>query len=115
MMQYNINLHVEYPEVYRYWSPLSEKYAGGDCLFAALYSGWVIKPVVYREEYWHAGVRPVCIYHFELEFGDKQVTMPVINSPYVTRLIQEQVSEVLPIDQRAQVRRRETMSLDIMR
>src|SRR5690349_16393131 len=113
MMQYNLDLHVEYPDIYRYWSPLSEKFAGGDCLFAAIYCGWAVNPVVYREEHWHSESRAVYVYHFELVLEGRLVTMPVIDNPYVNRLIRDQALKVQPIEERAINRKPETSTLEM--
>jgi hypothetical protein len=114
MMQYNLDLHVEYPDIYRYWSPLSEQYAGGDCLFAALYCGWTVNPVVYREEHWRSESRSVCVYHFELVQDGQLVTMPVIANPYINRLIRDQALEVQSIEERSLNRQRETSTLEMV-
>jgi hypothetical protein len=81
------NFHVQYPDVNRHWSPNSEDYAGGDCLLTAINRGWEIGNEVVKEEHWHAGVRMVAVYRFRLRRGDQEIVMPVIENPYVTRLL----------------------------
>lgn len=80
------NMHVDYLDVTRHWHPESEKYSSGDALLTALYSGWELSPVCYREEHWHAGVRVVHVYHFNLMLDGQTRTIPVVNNPYVERL-----------------------------
>ena len=87
-MQETVNYHVTYPDVYRHWSPHCERYAGGDSLVTMLMDGWTFTgDTVYFEEYWHAGTRPVTVFHFELVNGDELISMPVITNPYVRRVI----------------------------
>lgn len=81
------NFHTEYLEVTQHWHNLSEKYAGGDALLTRLYDGWEICETVWREDHWFAGMRAVTIYHFEIKRGDDREILPVVNNPYVNRLI----------------------------
>jgi len=89
------NYHVQYPNINRHWSPRSEKYAGGDHLMTAIARGWEIGHSVIREEHWHAGVRLVCVYYFQLRRGDQEITMPVIGNPYVTRMLYMEPFEIV--------------------
>ena len=73
----------------RHWSPTSQQYAPVDVLMRYLTEGWVISPVVGLEEHWHAGVRRVEVYHFELTKDDKVQVLPVTSNPVVRRLIQQ--------------------------
>lgn len=82
----SMNLHAHYPDVIKHWSHLSERFAGGDALLTKLRNGWDIT-TIYAEEFWHAGTRPVMVYHFVLLNGDEEIVMPVISTPYVRRMI----------------------------
>ena len=82
-----LNAHVTYPDVVRHWSPVSEKYAGGDQLVTLLNEGWQIKETIFCETIWHAGTRPVEIYHMDVVRGDEAMPVPVIANPYVRRII----------------------------
>jgi len=73
----------------RHWSSASQAYAPGDVLVRHLVEGWAISPIVGLEEYFHAGVRRVDIYHFELLKDDRTLTIPVQSNPVVRRLITE--------------------------
>lgn len=100
----SMNLHAHYPDVIKYWSQTSERFAGGDALLTKLRMGWTIEGAVHAEEYWHAGTRPVMVYHFLLVHGDSQCLMPVISTPYVRRLVAEWQVEVRSYDEyRAQM------------
>lgn len=84
----HVNYHVEYPDVYRYWSAGCERYAGGDSLVTMLRGGWRIAGnTIQADEYWLAGTRPVTVFNFDLEKGDERMRMPVITNPYVRRVI----------------------------
>jgi hypothetical protein len=87
MMADALNFHTHYPDLTRYWSAISEKFAGADCLLTALQRDYEFDHTVYVEEFWHAGTRPVLVYHFTLTCKDDSFVMPVINTPYVRRLI----------------------------
>lgn len=100
MLQPCINWHTTYPVFSRHWHGGSEKFAGGDALLTALDDNWEVAEVCYQEEFWHAGTRLVTVYHFELVREDERVDMPVITTPYVRRIIQEQKFKVKPIAER---------------
>lgn len=106
MAQDSMNLHSYYPDMIQYWSSLSEKFATGGALLTRLRRGWQIDHVCYAEEFWHAGTRPVVVYHFDLTRGDEIECMPVLNNPYVTRMISMLGMEVRPYEERrAQIAR----------
>lgn len=94
-----LNFHVMYPNTNRHWSPRSEAYAGGDSLLTAIQRGWQISNAVVRERYWHAGSRCVSIYHFRLRKGDREITMPVLENPYVTRMLFISPFDVIEADE----------------
>lgn len=83
-----LDFHSHYPDLTRYWSEVSEKFAGADSLLTRLQGGWSMDMDVFVEEFWHAGTRPVLVYHFSLSYGDESCNMPVINTPYIRRMIQ---------------------------
>jgi hypothetical protein len=53
--------------------------------------------VVKYEEYWHAGVRSVLVYHFELTLDGETMIMPVIRNPYVNRIVREMPATLVPV------------------
>jgi hypothetical protein len=71
----------------RHWSPSSQAYAPADVLMAYLADGWSLSPVVGLEEHWHAGVRRVDVYHFELHKEGQSQVLPVQSNPVVRRLM----------------------------
>lgn len=91
------NAHFEYLDVTRHWSVISENYAGGDALVTRLTHGWQIKEPVFVEQYWHAGVRLVTIYHCELERDGETEVMPVLSNPYVDRLLSSLPVHIRPL------------------
>src|SRR5690242_5292044 len=86
--------------IYRHWSPISEKYTGGDALMTALDEGWTVDGVIFRQEFWLAGVRRVCIFHIDLVRDEETAKMLVMQNPYVTRMVHELGSQVVLINQR---------------
>ncbi|NDJ62978.1 MAG: hypothetical protein GYB67_17795 [Chloroflexi bacterium] len=100
MIQSSQNFHTDYPDLTRYWRPASKQYAGGDALLTAIQKNWALHETCWIEEYWHAGSRPVKVYYFDLERDGEKMFMPVINNPYVSRLIARFGLEVRPIAER---------------
>ncbi len=84
-----IEMELRTNDTRRHWSPSSQPYAPADVLVRYLSSGWQVSPVVGLEEHYHAGVRRVDIYHFELVKGDQQQILPVQSNPVVRRLLTE--------------------------
>ncbi len=95
------NFHLDYYEVNRHWCDTSERYAGGDALLTAMQNNWRVEAICYRQEYWHAGTRQVTVFHFDLVNGNDRMTMPVITTPFVRRMIRELSLEVRSYDERA--------------
>lgn len=98
------NSHFEYMDVVRYWSPTSQSYAGGDALVTLLCQGWAIAETVFHEEYWHAGSRPVTIYHMELSRGEAIMNVPVFANPYVRRMVASTLFQLRPLAETTEVR-----------
>jgi hypothetical protein len=73
----------------RHWSPSSQAYAPADVLVRYIAEGWAISPIVGLEEHWHAGVRRVEIYHFELFKEAQSQVLPVQSNPVVRRLLHD--------------------------
>lgn len=94
------NFHADYPDIKRYWSETSQKYAGGDHLLTALQRGWKLSGTVYEEHFWHGGSRLVTVYHISLAKGDVTTTMPVITTPYVRRVVRSLGYRPVPIEER---------------
>jgi hypothetical protein len=86
--------------MYRHWSPISEKYSGGDTLLTAVEDGWRIKGVIFRQEFWLAGVRRVCVFHVDLERDGQTEKMLVVHNPYVIRYLLDMGAQVVQINQR---------------
>lgn len=98
----SIDLHVDYPDMHRHWDSQSERYGGGDSLLTALQGGWQLDDVIHAEEHWHAGTRPVTIYHFSLARNQEKMSMPVMSNPFVRRLLETLSVEVRPIEAQAE-------------
>ena len=100
--------HVEYLEDVQHWHPESQPYAGGDNLVGALYEGWEMSNIVAREEHWFAGMRFVAVYYVELTRDGEALTMPVIHTPYLTRLLVERSCDVITMDEFKRAREKTT-------
>ena len=98
---------IEDIDIYCHWHPASQKYGGGDTLATALYLGWTMGEIVYREEHWRAG-RCSMVYHITLERDSEVMIMPVIANPYVWRFLSESAVQVLAIAEREPVRQPRT-------
>ncbi len=96
---------IEDINIYRHWHAGSQKYAGGDCLATAIYLGWTMGEIVYREEHWRAG-RCSMVYYFTLERNGESMTMPVIANPYIWRFLGETLLQVMPMAEREPVRQK---------
>ncbi len=107
MDSYSNNEHYSYFETTRHWSPISEKFAGGDALITALRCSWKVHGPVFQQDYWQSGSRQVTIYYVDLRNDEGAMTMPVIINPYVRRLLRMLDVQILPIEEREALRRRE--------
>ena len=101
------NSHFEYMDVIRHWSPVSEKYAGGDALITLMSNGWQIGETVFYEEYWHAGSRLVMIYHVKMTNDGTEMQVPVLSNPYVNRMMMTMPVQVRPLAERVASRIRQ--------
>lgn len=91
---------------YRHWDAGSEKYTGADALVTALENGWEIDGVVFRQEFWLSGVRPVCVYHFDLVRDGERAKMRVVNNPFLSCFLNSHEDiQVVAINQRKQEER----------
>lgn len=95
------NYHAQYFEVTsQHWHPTSEQFAGADNLITAVNEGWEFDETVILRPHWYAGQRRVDVFYFTLTRNDEQMTMPVINNPYVERLIATHHIKVVEKDQK---------------
>jgi len=105
MTTYNIDPDTLFLPVYRHWHAQSEKYTGCDSLMTALEEGWKIDGVVFRQEFWLSGVRPVCVFHVDLKCGGEHVKMRVTHNPAIVKLLCDLNVQVVAINQRKQEER----------
>ena len=90
-----IEMELRSNDTRRHWSPSSQAYAPADVLIQYLADGWTISPVVGLEEHWHAGVRRVDVYHFELTKEEQVQILPVQSNPIVRRLMNQRQLKVV--------------------
>jgi hypothetical protein len=90
-----IEMELRSGDTRRHWSPSSQVYAPADVLLQYLAEGWTISPVVGLEEHWHAGVRRVDVYHFELNKGEQAQVLPVQSNPVVRRLMHQRQLKIV--------------------
>jgi hypothetical protein len=69
-----------------HWNPLSQPYAGGDNLLAALNAGWTVRDTVKIEVHKLRSSR-VTVYHFELHNDTQILQMPIIANPFIEQFI----------------------------
>jgi hypothetical protein len=84
-----IEMELRTNDTRRHWSSTSQPYAPADVLLRYLAEGWEISPIVGLEEHWHAGVRRVDVYHFELTKDGQEQILPVQSNPIVRRLLNQ--------------------------
>lgn len=72
-----------------HWCPLSQKYASAHNVLWALDHGWQIDPKVICIQYPRRAGCTVSVYRFTLYRDHSTLVMPVINTPYLLRLIAE--------------------------
>jgi len=79
--------HEKYTNTDRHWCPLSERYTGADSLLAAQRNGWRVLQIVYEETIILRGGRSTSIYYFMLIQNSQRIVMPVLNNPFVQRML----------------------------
>ncbi len=104
------NQNINFLTSTHHWCPRSEKYAGVDQLLTALYNGWAMSDVCYREDHWHGGSRCVAVYHFSLKRRNETMTMPVITNPALDRMLMLVSMRVIEIQVSARERAENTGS-----
>src|SRR5690242_2886561 len=77
-------------EYVRHWSPDSELYAPADVLFQYLRLGWTLKRLVAVEVVYYGGYRRSVIYYFTVENQSQFIEIPIIATPPILRLVEEQ-------------------------
>lgn len=89
------NYHAQYQGVTtQHYDPNSERFAGGDQLLTALQNNWQIDQcVLVRHAY--AGRRYSKVYEFTLRRGGDEMVMPVIDNPYIARIVDAYEIELL--------------------
>jgi len=90
-----IEMELRSNDTRRHWSASSQTYAPADVLMQYLAAGWQLSPVVGLEEHWHAGVRRVDVYHFELAKDEQTLVLPVQSNPVVRRLMHQRSLKVV--------------------
>jgi len=93
------NYHVEYMDVTQHWCEHSEKFAGADALITAINDGWAINGNVEYETIYFADSRPQYVYYINLKRDDETLTMPVLHSPYLNRMISRKKFDLVERDQ----------------
>jgi len=73
----------------RHWSATSEPYTSADILQQYLSTGWEIKNPVIIETVYHANNRHSRLYRFTLRQNGTTVEMPVLATPVVFRVVEE--------------------------
>jgi hypothetical protein len=93
------NYHAQYVDVTtQHYDPRSERFAGGDQLLTALANRWEVERCVLLR-YAFAGRRYSKVYEFTLRRADDVMIMPVIDNPYIKRIVDAYEIELLEAEQ----------------
>ena len=82
-------MHEYYTATDRHWHAGSESYTGGDSLLTALRNGWSLLNLAYEQNLDLRGGRSVCVYYFQLIRSSERIVMPIIENPFIERLLIE--------------------------
>ena len=82
---------IDFPDddIHRHWSPDSETFAPADVLLQYLKRGWNLEKLVAVETVYYAGYRRSDIYYFTLERDGRSVEMPILATPAVFKVIEQ--------------------------
>jgi hypothetical protein len=86
-------------DLYRHWSPASERFTGCDALFAALQHGCGVTRTVFCRTFWFSGHRHTQVFYFQLICESEMKRMAVIQSPHVERFIAAAKLEVFYVSE----------------
>lgn len=89
--------HEHFTRDNRHWCPQSEAYAGADHLLSAQRLGWRLLGLAYCEPVLLPSGRRTTLYHFKLVRKDAVVIMPIVDNPFVQRLLLSHSIAVVPI------------------
>ena len=89
-----------------HWCPYSQDYAGAHNLLWALDQGWQLGPEARRVDYPTSTPCSVAVFYFTLHRDRNQMVMPVIDTPYLVRLIAEHGLDVKSTDVEERLLRR---------
>lgn len=95
--------HRTYTETDRHYHPRSERYTGADSLLTAQRNGWHIVDVAYREDFLLRGGRVTTVYHFKLVRYGETMLMPIVNNPFVTKMLHRHRIAVRPYPSQAHI------------
>ena len=82
-------MHEYYTATDRHWHAGSEPYTGGDSLLTAIRNGWNLLNLAYEHKMELRGGRTVCVYYFQLIRSSERIVMPVVENPFIERLLIE--------------------------
>jgi hypothetical protein len=82
-------MHEYYTATDRHWHAGSESYTGGDSLLTAMRNGWNLLNLAYEHKMELRGGRSVCVYYFQLIRSSERIVMPVVENPFIERLLIE--------------------------
>lgn len=96
--------HHTYTETDRHFHARSQSYAGADCILTAQRNGWLLANIAYREDHELRGGRFTTVYHFKLIRHTETMIMPVVNNPFVTKMLERHNIDVRPYPAEAPTR-----------
>lgn len=89
--------HTYYMRTARHFCAQSERYTGADSLLTAQQNGWRLFGIAYREDVMLLGGRHTTLYHFKMVRGRQTLIMPIVENPFVLRMLKQHRVNILPI------------------
>jgi hypothetical protein len=91
-------IHEHYTSTDRHWHSKSEPvYTGGDSLLTAQRNGWRLLNLTYEKIIQLNETRSVKLIYFQLIRGSERIVMPVLENPFVFRILKTQKMMVRPL------------------
>jgi hypothetical protein len=94
-------LHEFYTSTDRHWHAASELYTGADSLLTAQRNGWRLLDLAYEKIVKLSGGRATRLYYFQLIRNSERIIMPVLENPFVHRMLKTNKMLVHPVHEAA--------------
>jgi len=91
-----LDIHLNPRREFHHWNPKSERFASASHLASAVLQNWMVNSLVIDRTFSFSGGRITHVYYFELRRDGEYMTMPVVQSPALAKLIENKPFEVIP-------------------